>query len=43
MLDEWLQASGSFNAMLSHRVRVTELGQVDAELISWLRLAYQSA
>ena len=38
-----LETSGSFNAMVSHRVRVTELEQVDAELIKWLKEAYESA
>lgn len=36
-----LEASGSFNAMVSHRVRITELAQVDDELLNWLRQAYQ--
>ncbi len=38
-----LEASGSFNAMVSHRVRVTDVSQVDDELIEWLRKAYESA
>jgi hypothetical protein len=38
-----LEASGSFNVMVSHRVRVSELDQVDAELIKWLNEAYGSA
>jgi predicted transport protein len=38
-----LEASGSFNAMLSHRVRVTDVSDVDAELVEWLKLAYKSA
>lgn len=38
-----LEASGSFNAMVSHRVRVTEADQVDDELIGWLREAYDAA
>jgi len=37
-----LEASGSFNAMVSHRVRVTALDQVDDELIGWLKDAYQA-
>jgi hypothetical protein len=37
-----LEASGSFNAMVSHRVRVESAGDVDAELLGWLRQAYQS-
>jgi hypothetical protein len=38
-----LEASGSFNAMLSHRVRVASAAEVDAELIAWLRQAYDQA
>jgi len=38
-----LEASGSFNAMVSHRVRVTDLSEVDKELIGWLRQAYDAA
>ena len=38
-----LEASGSFNAMLSHRVRVTTLNQVDEQLIGWLKQAYEAA
>ncbi len=38
-----LEASGSFNAMVSHRVRVEQVGQVDRELTTWLKQAYESA
>lgn len=38
-----LEASGSFNAMVSHRVRVESPAEVDAELIGWLRKAYDEA
>ena len=38
-----LEASGSFNAMVSHRVRVHEVKEVDDELIGWLRQAYDQA
>ena len=38
-----LEKSGSFNAMVSHRVRVTEKGQVDKELIGWLKQAYAAS
>lgn len=38
-----LEASGSFNAMVTHRVRVTAAKDVDAELIGWLRAAYDAA
>ena len=40
---ERLEASGSFNAMVSHRVRLTDVGDVDAELGNWLRTAYEQA
>ena len=38
-----LEKSGSFNAMVSHRVRVTKKGEVDADLKRWLRKAYDAA
>ena len=38
-----LEASGSFNAMLSHRVRVPSVETVDAELSAWLQQAYDLA
>jgi hypothetical protein len=38
-----LEASGSFNAMVSHRVRVSSVAEVDAELADWLRQAYDAA
>jgi len=38
-----LEASGSFNSMVSHRVRITEQGQIDKELLGWLRSAYTAA
>jgi len=40
---ERLEASGSFNAMVSHRVRVESKKDVDAELKRWLKEAYQRA
>lgn len=36
-----LEKSGSFNAMVSHRVRVGGVESVDDELIGWLRQAYE--
>ena len=38
-----LEASGSFNAMVTHRVRVTDVKEVDKELVAWLRQAYDAA
>ncbi len=38
-----LEASGSFNAMLSHRVRLSKLADVDKELIGWLKRAYEES
>ena len=38
-----LEASGSFNAMVSHRVRVGNVKDVDRELIGWLKKAYGGA
>ena len=38
-----LEQSGSFNAMVSHRVRVTDRKQIDAELVGWLKQAYLKA
>lgn len=38
-----LEASGSFNAMVSHRVKLTAAEEVDAEVVAWLRAAYDAA
>lgn len=38
-----LEASGSFNSMVSHRVRLEQLADIDKELIGWLRQAYDAA
>jgi Domain of unknown function (DUF5655)/Domain of unknown function (DUF4287) len=35
-----LEASGSFNAMVTHRVRLTDKKDVDKELIAWLKKSY---
>lgn len=40
---ERLEASGSFNAMVSHRVRVTKKSEVNAELKRWLKQAYEAS
>lgn len=38
-----LEASGSFNSMVSHRVRVASAADADAQLVGWLRQAYDQA
>jgi len=38
-----LEKSGSFNSMVSHRVRVTDKKEVDKELLTWLKEAYKNA
>jgi predicted transport protein len=38
-----LEASGSFNAMVSHRVRLSSLGEIDKELLAWLKKSYEAS
>jgi hypothetical protein len=38
-----LEPSGSFNAMFTHRVRVSSASEIDAELKRWLKQAYSEA
>ena len=38
-----LEKSGSFNAMVTHRVRVTDIREVDQQLTDWLEDAYRRA
>ena len=40
---ERFQAAGNWNSMVTHRVRIVDTAQIDAELMEWLRAAYQSA
>jgi hypothetical protein len=36
-------ASGSWNAMVTHRVRITDPDQIDLQLLEWLRQPYLAA
>lgn len=38
-----LEAAGSWNAMVSHRVRIATVDEVDAQVVEWLRRAYEAA
>lgn len=38
-----LEAAGSWNAMVTHRVRLEKASDVDAEIKAWLRQAYDMA
>ncbi len=38
-----LEASGSFNAMVSHRVRIESVENVDKQLVAWMKKAYERA
>lgn len=40
---ERLEASGSFNSMVTHRVRLESPKDVDRELVAWLKKAYDGA
>lgn len=35
-----LEAAGTWNAMVTHRVRITDPKQVDKEVLAWLKQAY---
>ena len=37
------EASGSWNNMVTHRVRISDQKQIDAEVLVWLRRAYDAA
>ncbi|MFT4939326.1 MAG: hypothetical protein ACI88A_002366 [Paraglaciecola sp.] len=38
-----LEKSGSFNAMVSHRVRIETIEDINDDLLQWLQTAYQQA
>ncbi len=37
-----LEASGSFNAMCSHRIRLESVDMIDDQVVAWLRAAYDA-
>lgn len=40
---ERLEAAGSWNAMVTHRVRISDPKQIDKEVLAWLKKAYEAA
>ncbi len=38
-----LEAAGSWNNMVTHRVRISDPKQIDGEVLAWLRQAYDAA
>jgi len=36
-------SAGSWNAMVTHRVRIREPAKIDREVLAWLRRAYHAA
>lgn len=37
------ETAGSWNAMVSHRIRIADPKEIDGEVITWLRNAYEAA
>jgi len=37
------EAAGSWNAMVTHRIRVADPKEIDAEVLAWLKSAYEAA
>ena len=40
---ERLELAGSWNPMVTHRVRITDPSQIDKEVLDWLKQAYEAA
>ncbi len=38
-----LEASGTWNAMVTHRVRMGDAKQIDKEVLAWLKQSYDAA
>jgi len=41
--DARLESADTFNALFTNRVRVRSIDDIDAELVGWLREAYEAA
>jgi hypothetical protein len=41
--DGRFEEAGTWNAMVTHRVRISDPGQIDQELFKWLKRAYDAA
>jgi len=37
------EAAGAWNSMVTHRMRINDPAQIDAEVLAWLKQAYQAA
>jgi hypothetical protein len=37
------EAAGAWNAMVTHRVRITDPKEIDSELLGWLKAAFEAA
>ena len=40
---ERLEEGSKWNGMCTHRVRVSEKGEINSELVGWLKEAYENA
>jgi predicted transport protein len=38
-----LELAGSWNAMVTHRVRIVDAKEIDAEVLAWLKQAYEAS
>ncbi len=38
-----LETSGPFGSMCTHRIQITDIDQVNIELIKWIKQAYEEA
>ena len=40
---ERFEAAGAWNAMVTHRVRISDLKEINKEVLAWLKQAYDAA